>query len=83
MNPVNINLPKGITDLVAREGQAITEMLAIEAHLGELGRTTDDALTDAQQRVIDIGKLIALALEPNKQVMDRSGSIVRGNFDLL
>jgi hypothetical protein len=63
MNPVNTDPGKRITDLVPRQTQAIEDMLVIEAAVRSLHGSEQD-LTDAQQKVIEIAKLIALALEP-------------------
>jgi hypothetical protein len=63
MNPVNTNPCQQIADLVPRQSQAITEMLAIEASVRSLGGPAQE-LTDAENKVIEIAKLIAVALEP-------------------
>jgi hypothetical protein len=58
-----LNLPQRITHLVKRQSEAITELLRTQsANRGS--EAADQTVTDAQQEVIDIAKVIALALEP-------------------
>jgi len=64
MNGVHPDPGKRITDLVPRQTQAIEDMLVIEAGVRSLHGSEQD-LTDAQQKVIEIATLIALALEPS------------------
>jgi hypothetical protein len=63
MNPVIIDLPKRISQLVLRQSEAITELLKIQAAIRGPA-TTEQDLFDAQQKVVEIAKLIAAALEP-------------------
>ena len=63
MNPANTDPDKRITDLVPRQSQAITEMLVIEAAVRRL-HGSEQELTDAQEKVVAIAKLIAAALKP-------------------
>jgi len=62
MYPVVPTVPERITNLVKRQSEAITELLLIQSASRE-SEAPDPAVTDAQQKVIEIAKLIALALE--------------------
>jgi len=63
MHPLVLNLPQRITNLVKRQSEAITELLLIQSASRE-SEAPDQTVTDAQQKVIEIAKLIAIALEP-------------------
>ena len=63
MDAVYHNPLSRITDLVTQQSQAITQLLSIEAAVRRRG-TSEQDLTNAEQAVVEVAKLIALTLEP-------------------